>query len=52
MLKQLDNEHFRRIAGYEANIAGLYMDAIREASRLGAGIRLGDKPFSFDDYPD
>jgi len=51
MLKQLDNEHFRRIAGYEANIAGLYMDAIREASRLGAGISLTDKPFSFDDYP-
>ena len=51
MLKQLDNEHFRRIAGYEANIAGLYIDAIREASRLGTGISLTDKPFSFDDYP-
>jgi hypothetical protein len=51
MLKKLDNEHFRRIAGYEANIAGLYMDAIREASRLGSGISLTDKPFSFDDYP-
>lgn len=51
MLKQLDNEHFRRIAEYEAQIAGLYMDAIREASRMSIGVTLGDKPFSFDNYP-
>jgi hypothetical protein len=51
MLKKLDNDHFRRIAEYEAQIAGLYLDAIREASRMSVGVTLGDKPFSFKDYP-
>lgn len=51
MLKQLENEHYRRIAGYEATISGLYLSAIREASRLAIGLEISEKPFSFDNYP-
>lgn len=51
MLRQLENEHYRRIAGYELAIKRLYDHAIKQAASLGVGIKVSDKMFRFDDYP-
>lgn len=50
-MKKYENEHYRRIAKYEFEVKRLYDEAIREVARLSIGLEVGDKPFSFDDYP-
>lgn len=51
MLRQLENEHYRRIAGYELAIKRLYDHAIKQAAGLGVGVKVSDKIFRFSDYP-
>lgn len=51
MSRQLENEHYRRIAGYELAIKRLYDRAIKQAAGLAVGAKVSDKMFRFDDYP-
>lgn len=50
MSRQLENEHYRRIAGYELAIKRLYDRAIKQAAGLSVGVKVSDKMFRFSDY--
>src|SRR5690554_3391124 len=50
MLRQLENEHYRRIAGYELAVKRLYDRAIKQAAGLAVGVKVTDKMFRFRDY--
>ncbi|WP_088656018.1 structural protein [Geofilum rhodophaeum] len=50
MSRQLENEHYRRIAGYELAIKRLYDRAIKQAAALAVGVKVSDKMFRFKDY--
>lgn len=50
MSRRLENEHYRRIAGYELAVKRLYDRAIKQAAGLAVGVKVSDKMFRFSDY--
>lgn len=50
MLKKFENEHYRRVAGYELAVKQLYDRAIKQAAGLAVGVKVSDKMFRFNDY--